>query len=646
MRQKNKTIRGILALALCGISFIFTQKVFAQSTIDVIIHYVSGVVDQEEYAYRVKAFVSVLDSAGNPIKDLDETHFSISEDGQTMVVDAASLVEDEPIDLVLVLDTSGSMFGLKLDAAKEAAVNFINALSPEDGIAVMSFNEEISTHINLTLDHQAVIDEVSLINAELESGTCLNDAAYEAVQLASAFQSGKRAVLLLTDGVDELPDGSVCSLFRLDDVINLASAGIARVPVYTIGLGNRIDEESLMRLSTLTGGRYFYSPDESQLEALFNRLFDQLKSQYVVTYTSHAGPGSHVFVVNVEYLGAADLDTRNFLLPELPPQINILSPAGGEEVRGEVTIMVSARGDVDQINQFTILIDDELVDVPDLLLSGYVFDFNELDPGTKTIAAIAYDEEGVEISRDSITVIIPIVEPTLPSPTATIPPPTPVVEEEQVAPVRFPYLWVILGGIVLAGAVVYFWFRSRETPAAASIQERVSPYVTVGRGEAVYAYLTILHSDDELMIGQTIEISKSPIRLGRRATNDIIFAQDMPVSREHVVIENTPEGISLTEISTTGEDGERKRPRYGTFVNEEKVGVDSVFLDNEDEIRLGSRVRLKFETFAGRMMAEELLTYDEVMLPGSGTEDTRTMETDQARENGEDEDGTREMPSE
>jgi pSer/pThr/pTyr-binding forkhead associated (FHA) protein len=148
------------------------------------------------------------------------------------------------------------------------------------------------------------------------------------------------------------------------------------------------------------------------------------------------------------------------------------------------------------------------------------------------------------------------------------------------------------------------------------------------------------------MIGQTIEISKSPIRLGRRATNDIIFAQDMPVSREHVVIENTPAGITLTEISSIDSEGEVKRPRYGTYVNEVEVGEEPVVLLSADEIRLGSRVRLKFETYAGRMMAEELLTYDEIMLPESGIEDTRTMEADQATPEGEDEDGTREMPPE
>ena len=92
----------LIALAIPG-------AVLAQSSVDLVVHYVEGVPSQEQIAYDVNVYLSVVTSAGNPIKDLNAENFTVSEDSQQVAVAGVELAKDEPINLVLLMDTSGSM---------------------------------------------------------------------------------------------------------------------------------------------------------------------------------------------------------------------------------------------------------------------------------------------------------------------------------------------------------------------------------------------------------------------------------------------------------------------------------------------------------------------------------------------------------
>lgn len=106
--------------------------------------------------------------------------------------------------------------------------------------------------------------------------------------------------------------------------------------------------------------------------------------------------------------------------------------------------------------------------------------------------------------------------------------------------------------------------------------------------------LSVLSSDDELLIGRQFHIRKSPTTLGRKPDNDIIFANDKPVSRYHARIENQDNQLVLSEIITSDEQGNSRCPTCGTFINDSPIDSGPISLKDGDVIQLGTRVRLRF----------------------------------------------------
>ena len=604
----------------------------AQSSIDTVIHYVEGIPSADKIAYDVTAYVSVADSTGNPIKDLKPEDFSLAEDSQKVDVLSADLAADAPINLVLLLDTSGSMTGPGITAAKTAASNFIAGLGKDDRVAVVTFDNTIKTIIDFTTDHKAARDELSLVDATRGAGTCLYDAAYQAVQMTATVPSGRRAVVLFTDGVDEKASGGTCSVHEADDVINIATEAGTRTPLYTLGMGSKVDQKNLQRLAQDTGGRFFYSPDANQLDAIFIRLSDTLRSQYAITYTSTAGPGSHTLAVTAKYLNAQDTDTRGFLLPTFPLRLTFVEPTEGQEISGMTTLKVETFGQGETIQSVIFQINEATVATVTTTPYAAQVDFGTYPEGALTIDAIAQGAGGIELARVSRQVVV----------RAGMATPTSSGGGSDSSPSG--YLLYILGGVILLGTalivviILAILKKRKERQRELEWNQKVggigeTPTVEEMSGGSdrtmdawemnpdALGMLTVSASDDPSMLGQRFEITNRRTTLGRKADNDIIFPKDSPVSRHHALIEERNGGLFLSEVEETDEKtGRPKRPTFGTFVNETEVGAQEILLQNGDEIRLGKRVKLKFEASA-RIRAGDEKTFDGFTASGD------TMET-------------------
>jgi len=314
MRSRPSWECVILLLVICSALLwlpfgVIAQQVLRELTINSV-----DVTRLSNLRSQVKAYVTVTDLNGAPIKGLSASDFAVTEDGIDKPI--ASLESaSEGVAIVLVLDTTSSMHEEGLKAAKEAADSFVSNTAPQDQVALYEFQEESNLLVDFTLDHNMVRNAIGKLQL-VDRWTCLYDAASTAVKKAMQIPRGRRAVVLMTDGKDTRGD-KPCSTSTVDDVITLAFK--QRVPLYIVGLGPEVDESTLERVAEKTGGAYWRAPKPEDLSAAYHSIADLLQSQYVVTYESTAGTGEHGLQIRVNYQDQQALNAIPFVVTAPPP---------------------------------------------------------------------------------------------------------------------------------------------------------------------------------------------------------------------------------------------------------------------------------------------------------------------------------------
>jgi Ca-activated chloride channel homolog len=186
-----------------------------------------------------------------------------------------------PVSIMLVLDESGSM---KRDAplVMEAARKFVLSLPDKDKLAVMLFSDQTELVHDLTTIRVWALDAIK--RYAVKGGTALYDATVEALQRLSRVE-GRRAVVVLTDGRDENNPGTgPGSVHTFADVLN-AIKGVDAM-VFPIGMGPNVDRAYLERMGELSMGEAYFPKDVTELEANYQRIIENLRRRYVISYTS------------------------------------------------------------------------------------------------------------------------------------------------------------------------------------------------------------------------------------------------------------------------------------------------------------------------------------------------------------------------
>jgi VWFA-related protein len=185
--------------------------------------------------------------------------------------------KNDKVTTVLVLDRSGSMAEKasdddnksKIDALQEAAERFVDLMARRHGArtTLLAFSDTIDKPEPFTRDRDDLRRRIAGLKAN--GGTLLYDATFAGVEtLEAGGAEGKRAVVVLTDGVDEAP-GS-----RRSDQAVIDRAKELKVPLYMLGLGRpqEINEKVMKRMAAETGGEYYYAGSQKKLIEVFENL--------------------------------------------------------------------------------------------------------------------------------------------------------------------------------------------------------------------------------------------------------------------------------------------------------------------------------------------------------------------------------------
>jgi Ca-activated chloride channel family protein len=218
-------------------------------------------------------------------------------------------ITTEGIDIVLVLDISGSMLAEdfnpnRLVAAKQVAEEFIDGRT-NDRIGLVIFSAESFTQCPLTMDYRVLKNLLREVkNGMIADGTAIGLALANAVNRLKESEAKSKVIILLTDGVNNRGE--------IDPMTAAKIAVTYGIRVYTIGVGAQgqapypvqtpfgirrqlvpveIDEKTLTTIADMSGGRYFRATDNRKLKAIYGEIDRLERTKIEVTaykrYTEH-----------------------------------------------------------------------------------------------------------------------------------------------------------------------------------------------------------------------------------------------------------------------------------------------------------------------------------------------------------------------
>lgn len=167
--------------------------------------------------------VTVLDRNGRYVPLLRREQFRLTENGVEQKI-AYFATTDSPFSVVLLIDTSGST-DFRLSDIQDAAMKFVERLKPTDSVMVMSFDDRIQVQCKATTDRDVI--EKAIRRTRTGGGTRLYDAVDDILRKQLQTITGRKAVVLFTDGVDTTSHRA-----SYDSTIRLA--GESDAPIYSV----------------------------------------------------------------------------------------------------------------------------------------------------------------------------------------------------------------------------------------------------------------------------------------------------------------------------------------------------------------------------------------------------------------------------
>jgi tight adherence protein B len=200
--------------------------------------------------------------------------------------------------VLLAVDTSDSMRGAPIAAARKAAATFLDHRSANESIGVVTFNGRVRIAQAPTLDSSQVRRAVQGLQ-QLSYGTRIYDALDRSLDQLAGGKFTTSSIVLLSDGTDV---GSTASVAKV-----VARAKQQHVRVFTVGLrSGDFDGSTLRRIARETGGVYAESSATAKLSQVYAALSSKLSGEYLVQYRSIAAPKASVdVVISIDGVGAA-----------------------------------------------------------------------------------------------------------------------------------------------------------------------------------------------------------------------------------------------------------------------------------------------------------------------------------------------------
>lgn len=240
--------------------------------------------------------VKVLDQFGRTVPNLTKENFEVFEDGERQDISHFEPVT-APVSLVLLMDLSGSIKS-KLKEIKKAAKNFVDTLRPEDRVAVAGFTRRFFVVVEFSNDKEGIKKLIDKFKGP-GGGTAFYDSLWKALDLFDEIKERRKAVVVLTDGVDSsMDDPGEGSELEFDELVGrIEEEEVTIYPIYfdteyQMVIKEQMStheeyvkaREQLQTIAERTGGELYKATRVEDLEGVYQKIASELFTLYSVAY--------------------------------------------------------------------------------------------------------------------------------------------------------------------------------------------------------------------------------------------------------------------------------------------------------------------------------------------------------------------------
>jgi VWFA-related protein len=245
----------------------------------------------------VNVLATVRTKKGEIIRNLEKDDFSLAENGHPQTIRYFARQSDLPITIGLMVDTSMSQRRV-MESERAASFRFLEQVLRDatDQVFIMQFDMAMIMRQKLTSSFKQLNDALAYVDTpdrqELSiptsKGTVLYDAVVKASKEVMREQHGRKALILLTDGVDVGSDASLMDAIeaaqRADTLVY--SILFSDPGAYGFLGGGENGAGALKRISRDTGAGFFEVSKKHGIDQMFDAIQDELRSQYSIGYVS------------------------------------------------------------------------------------------------------------------------------------------------------------------------------------------------------------------------------------------------------------------------------------------------------------------------------------------------------------------------
>jgi len=226
--------------------------------------------------------ITVTDKSGQYVPGLHLSDFTIFEDGKEVSIQLVSSfsVHESPFASVVLLDTSSSMEN-RLSLARSAAIRFLDRLRDEDVAAVYKFDSKVEEVQEFSTSRDLA---PMAYGVRAKGMTTLNDAIVDAAKALAERPEKRKAIIILSDGVDTYSRASAAKAVESALAIGASIYAVDMSASAGTGLNDPRSAAVLKSFAEKSGGRFVPTPGGPALRDAFASIAEELGHQYTIAY--------------------------------------------------------------------------------------------------------------------------------------------------------------------------------------------------------------------------------------------------------------------------------------------------------------------------------------------------------------------------